>query len=171
LNTSNNLPEVPAEALKVPAPKDEEIKLEEAPANRKKISIISSKIKTKGKLYSVERENYANYLLTRDTFGKLQYRGNLDQSTFLTSFKAYLESESVMLLAANWQKMYYGAVRAAACLHDGGPSSAVFGGDTKLFENIIGDASHYIRNCLTSVAYLPIRIFEVEILKNIRCTL
>ena len=101
MNTSNNVPEAPAEELKVPAPKDEEIKLEEAPANTKKISIISSNINTYGKLYSVERENYTNYLLTRDTFLKLQYRGNLAPSAFLTSFKAHLESESVMLLAAN----------------------------------------------------------------------
>ena len=87
-------------------------------------------------------------------------------SAFLTSFKAYLESKSVILLAANWQKMKYGAVKAAACLHDGGPSSAVFGGDTKLFENVIVDASYHISSFLPSVAYLLIRIFEIPILKK-----
>lgn len=88
-------------------------------------------------------------------------------SAFLASFKAHLASESVQLLVANWQKMEYGAAKAAACLHDGGPSSAVFGGDTLLFENVTDNASHHIRNNLTSVAYLPIRIFEVPIFKKI----
>lgn len=128
------------------------------------MSVISAK-PTNGKLYSVVKENYINYLLTRDTFLKLQYRGKKGPQELMGELATYLQLAHIKDYAKNWQATAYVASRPAVQLHPNGPMTGVFGGQSAMFADV--PAYFSIRNGLSPTIYIPTRNLEVPILKSI----